>query len=228
MRISRSFAVGLIGPLLVVALGLLVFALAGNQSRYGPWLRALSLPVALMLALVLAWWLRGRAARREAKWAAGPGSDVSPVPEAVSRAAEIQAKRAGEFIERVSDPARREQLKRELSQIDAARQAEISNLHVVVFGTVSSGKTSLINALLGRQVGATEAVMGTTRHGENHTYELKAVDAAVYLTDTPGLGEAGAGGEARESEARALAVRADLLLFVVDHDLIRGQYEPLI
>ena len=32
----------------------------------------------------------------------------------------------------------------------------------------------------------------------------------------------------REGEARDLAARADLLLFVVDHDLIRSEYEPLV
>ena len=42
------------------------------------------------------------------------------------------------------------------------------------------------------------------------------------------MSEAGEGGEAREVEARGLAVRADLLLFVVDHDLIRSEYAPLI
>ena len=56
-------------------------------------------------------------------------------------------------------------------------QHELSTLSVVVFGTVSAGKTSLINALIGREVGTTEAVMGTTRHGESHTYQIKSVDA---------------------------------------------------
>jgi uncharacterized protein len=42
------------------------------------------------------------------------------------------------------------------------------------------------------------------------------------------MSEASAASEAREIEARALAVRADLLLFVVDHDLIRSEYSPLI
>ena len=55
-----------------------------------------------------------------------------------------------------------------------------------------------------------------------------ALEGTVYLTDTPGLAEAGPGGEVREIEARSLAVRADLLLFVVDHDLLRGEYERLI
>jgi small GTP-binding protein len=98
---------------------------------------------------------------------------------------------------------------------------------VVIFGTGSAGKTSLVNALLGRVVGPTEAVMGTTRHGENHTYGLHGVEGTVYLTDTPGLSEIGSGGETREREARELAARADLLVFVLDHDLIRTEYEPL-
>ena len=111
------------------------------------------------------------------------------------KAAGVQATRAGEFIDRVSDPARREQLVRELAQLQAEGSHEKSTLHVVVFGTVSAGKTSLINALLGREAGATEAVMGTTRHGERHTYELRSLDATVMLTDTPGLSEAGEEGE---------------------------------
>ena len=140
----------------------------------------------------------------------------------------MQAKRAGDFIDRVKDPRRKEELTRELTQLQTERQEELSTLHVVIFGTVSAGKTSLINALIGRQVGTTEAVMGTTRHGQSHTYQLKSVDALVEVTDTPGMSEAGCGGEAREIEARGLAVRADLLLFVVDHDLIRSEYSPLI
>src|SRR5690606_9419308 len=53
------------------------------------------------------------------------------------------------------------------------------------------------------------------------------VEGTLVLTDTPGLSEIGEGGALREAEARDLAARADLLLFVVDHDLIRSEYEPL-
>jgi uncharacterized protein (DUF697 family) len=69
--------------------------------------------------------------------------------------------------------------------------------------------------------------MGTTRHGEQHTQVIEGVEGTVLLTDTPGISEIGQGGAMRESEARDLAVRADLLLFVVDHDLIRSEHEPL-
>src|SRR4029077_13463243 len=72
-----------------------------------------------------------------------------------------------------------------------------------------------------------EPVMGTTRHGEQHTQVIEGVEGTVLVTDTPGISEIGEGGAMRESEARDLAARADLLLFVVDHDLIRSEYEPL-
>ncbi|MFO0960654.1 MAG: GTP-binding protein [Isosphaeraceae bacterium] len=96
-----------------------------------------------------------------------------------------------------------------------------------MFGTGSSGKTSLINAMLGRSVGRTEATLGTTRHGEEHTHVVEGIDGTLIVTDTPGLSEIGEGGRMREAEARELAARADLILFVVDHDLVRAEYEPL-
>ena len=127
----------------------------------------------------------------------------APVPEELPGLPESRPSARSDFIDRVATSAAKAELARELSQLRGRGPAEVSTLHVVVFGTVSAGKTSLINALLGRDVGETEAVMGTTRHGESHTYELKAVDATVCLTDTPGLSEAGEAGEAREIEARA-------------------------
>ena len=93
---------------------------------------------------------------------------------------------------------------------------------VVVLGTGPVGKTSLINAMLGRTVGETGAAMGTTRVGQAHTHRVDGVDGTLLLTDTPGLGEAGTEGAAREDEAIDLATHADLLVFVVDHDLTRG------
>lgn len=150
---------------------------------------------------------------------------AAQAPEDVIAAAEVQTREAERTIGIVAEPAARENLERELATLraDAGRR----RFHVVVFGTGSAGKTSLINALLGRQVGATEAVIGTTRHGEEHSYLLEGVEGTLVLTDTPGLSEIGEGGQLREAEARNLAARADLLLFVVDHDLIRSEYEPL-
>jgi uncharacterized protein len=96
--------------------------------------------------------------------------------------------------------------------------------HVVVLGTGPVGKTSLINALIGRSVGETGATMGTTSRGQSHTHTVGGVEGTLLLTDTPSLGEAGEEGGAREAEAVELALRADLLIFVVDHDIGRADH----
>src|SRR4051812_31001766 len=151
--------------------------------------------------------------------------DRVKAPEDIVQAAAVQADKAELVINQVKDPSAKAELGDELASIraDGVRR----RFHLVVFGTGSAGKTSLINALLGQHVGRTEPVMGTTRHGEEHTQVVEGVEGTVLVTDTPGISEIGEGGAMREGEARDLAARADLLLFVVDHDLIRSEYEPL-
>jgi small GTP-binding protein len=211
-------------------LAALVLVLGGREGPVGPYARALSLLITFsaILVVVLVTPIVFRSILGSTRGKQEQPVIPTTVPEEVARAADEQARRAEVFVERIGDAPRREELSRELSRIETESREDVSSLQVVVFGTGSAGKTSLINALLGSHVGETQAVMGTTRHGESHTYELKGVKAAVLLTDTPGLSEAGAGGTARELEARGLAVRADLLLFVVDHDLLRSEYTKLI
>jgi uncharacterized protein len=113
-------------------------------------------------------------------------------------------------------------------------------LKVVVFGVGSSGKTSLVNALLVEAIGSDRnplhalpkgeigAVMGTTAIGETYPpVKFKNLEFPVIITDCPGILEAGAIGSDREQEARQLATEADLLLFVVDDDLRQSEYEAL-
>jgi hypothetical protein len=69
--------------------------------------------------------------------------------------------------------------------------------------------------------------MGTTEVGETYTLKLKGLERKILITDTPGILEAGVAGTQREQMARQLATEADLLLFVVDNDLRRSEYEPL-
>jgi uncharacterized protein len=221
---SRLFALSALG---LVVVGLFL-ALAWNYDRLGGWGRTLFLPLGLSLALITTGIVRIVRSRGGKPTTNGPAA-VEPLdPEVLAQAAEVQSSRARAFIEQIRHAERRGRLKGELDQLDAARRSPPAELSVVVFGTVSAGKTSLINALVGRHVGETGAVMGTTRHGENHVYTIQSVDGIVHLTDTPGVSEAGTGGVDREREARGLATRADLLLFVVDHDLIRSEYAPLI
>jgi small GTP-binding protein len=218
--------------LAVLAVGLilagLLLAAAWKQGREVLWFRALLLPLAL--AAVFAIWVVVMSLRRaRSEGAPGGPAEVEPLdPEALARAAEAESARARAFIDGIRDEAGRERLRGELERIESERRGPPAELGVVVFGTVSAGKTSLINALIGRDAGETGAVMGTTRQGEDHIYTIQGDDATVRLTDTPGISEAGEGGAGREAHARGLAVRADLLLFVVDHDLIRAEYAPLV
>ena len=99
---------------------------------------------------------------------------------------------------------------------------------IIVFGTGSAGKTSLINALIGQMVGNVEATMGTTEKGETYSLKMKGVNREIQITDTPGILEIGAAGGQREQLARQLATEADLLLFVIDNDIRQSEYAPLL
>jgi small GTP-binding protein len=217
---------GLIVLVLIAALALtawLVSSVNELHERFARESRTLGLAFLIVLIVLLAVgaiWL-GRLV-----WRTRSGKPLAaPVPADIIQAATLQADQAEGVIRQVGDQSVKAELNRELGELRTGR--EHREFHVVVFGTGSAGKTSLINALLGRDVGTTEAVMGTTQRGENHTYTLEGIEGTVYLTDTPGLSEIGAGGAAREQEARELAARADLLVFVLDHDLIRTEFEPL-
>jgi uncharacterized protein len=128
-------------------------------------------------------------------------------------------------VSQIQDEVSRQELlmrSREIEQ-NLAR----GEIRVVVFGTGSSGKTSLVNALMGRMVGQVGAPMGTTEVGETYRLKLKGVDREILITDTPGILEAGVAGTERERLARRLAADADLLLFVVDNDLRKSEFDPL-
>jgi small GTP-binding protein len=99
-----------------------------------------------------------------------------------------------------------------IAELEAKRHSQ--QLEIVAFGTISSGKSSLLNALAGRSVFRTNVVGGTTATRSEIDWP---VGDRVVLVDTPGLAEVC--GEARASEAAAAAKNADLVLFVVDGPL---------
>ena len=90
------------------------------------------------------------------------------------------------------------------------------HLHLSAFGRVSTGKSSLLNALIGEEKFSVSPVHGETRHSSIEPWNELQV-GGVYLIDTPGLDEAG--GEDRESLAKEVAGRSDLVIFVIDSDI---------
>jgi len=147
------------------------------------------------------------------------------VPVVKTEAASLTLKAVRKQVTQIQDEVTRQALLSRSREIEAILSR--GELLVVVFGTGSAGKTSLVNALMGRMVGKVGAPMGTTEVGETYSLKLKGLNRQILITDTPGILEAGVAGTQREQMARQLATEADLLLFVVDNDLRQSEYDPL-
>lgn len=101
---------------------------------------------------------------------------------------------------------------------------EHGHIHLAVFGRVSTGKSSLLNALIGEDMFAVSPLHGETRFSEMQPWE-EIESGGVFLIDTPGLDEAG--GEDREIMAREVTQRSDLVVFVVDGDITESELTSL-
>lgn len=105
-------------------------------------------------------------------------------------------------------------------QLEAKRESQ--TLEIVAFGTISSGKSSVLNLLAGQQVFATDARGGTTV--TRNEIPWPGIDR-VTLVDTPGLGEVD--GADHVAIAADAAEDADLVLVVVDGPLRQSEHDLL-
>jgi small GTP-binding protein len=119
----------------------------------------------------------------------------------------------------------RESLAHDYRDVEAMlEKLQHGHLHIAAFGRVSTGKSSLLNALIGEERFATSPLHGETKRADmQHWSETEA--GGVFLIDTPGLDEAG--GESREEMAREVAQRSDLVIFVIDGDITESELESL-
>ena len=147
------------------------------------------------------------------------------VPVVKSEAVAESLKAVRQQIIQIQDEVSRQALLSRSQKIESS--VAQGNIKVVVFGTGSAGKTSVVNALMGQMVGKVEAPMGSTKVGETYGLNLSALEREVLITDTPGILEAGVAGTERGKMARVLATEANLLLFVVDNDLQQSEYIAL-
>ncbi len=123
-----------------------------------------------------------------------------------------------------NDPSVSPELRQELSPLIRwiEEKQEQKRLEIVAFGTISSGKSSLLNALAGRDVFSTDVRGGTTIQRSEIAWP--GMDE-VRLVDTPGIGEAE--GADHESMAAEAAKDADLVLTVVDGPLRDSEFQLL-
>jgi uncharacterized protein len=174
-----------------------------------------------LLAARFAWpWLdtlRKHGWRLPARHGDRSAAALPPPPGNRQEAAQQQLQAVDQLLERIRDAVQKEALQQERQRV--AAELERGDLVVVVFGTGSAGKTSLIRALLNDVVGQVGAAMGSTGACVSYRLRLQNLSRGLKLVDTPGILEAGSEGQRREQLARSEAANADLLVLVVDGDL---------
>ena len=114
---------------------------------------------------------------------------------------------------------------------------EQSVFQIAVFGMVGRGKSSVLNALVGKNIFATGALHGVTRSIEQVDWDIEPKQLQrltisesgsqnkIQLLDTPGIDEVN--GKQREILAHRLATKVDLILFVVSGDITQVEYQAL-
>ncbi|NEO34400.1 MAG: DUF697 domain-containing protein [Symploca sp. SIO3C6] len=123
-------------------------------------------------------------------------------------------------------------------------------VQIAAFGMVGRGKSSVLNALLGKPVFETGALHGVTQDSQQAHWNLETLslsspqettadksqdilrvalpsigDSQIQLIDTPGIDEVD--GETRETLAVTVAKQADLLLFIIAGDMTKVEYDAL-
>jgi small GTP-binding protein len=151
---------------------------------------------------------------------------TEPVPERGSGHLELARESLRELVNdsRLPDGVR-ESLAHDYESVEAMLdKLEHGHLHLAAFGRVSTGKSSLLNALIGEPAFSVSPLHGETRRSSMQAWhEVEA--GGVFLIDTPGIDEAG--GEDRESLAREVAGRSDLVMFVLDSDITDTELQAL-
>ncbi len=129
-------------------------------------------------------------------------------------------------------PAEEQALAGELGQLrDLAAKLDATRIEIAAFGMVSRGKSSVLNALAGKDLFRTGVTHGTTTTRGEHPWDTATVSSPaldgvqLVLVDTPGIDEVG--GEIREAMAQTIARHADLILFIVSGDMQRREFEAL-
>jgi GTP-binding protein EngB required for normal cell division len=112
-------------------------------------------------------------------------------------------------------------IRRELDELQGRRGS--GTVHIALFGEISTGKSSLVNALLPGVEAASDVRGGTTRELKTYRWQSPGGDS-LLLTDMPGTGEANG---QLDQVAIDEAKRAHVVLYIADGDLNRHQHQAL-
>jgi GTP-binding protein EngB required for normal cell division len=113
------------------------------------------------------------------------------------------------------------EIERELAEL--SRRREAGEIHVALFGEISTGKSALITALLPGAQATSDVRGGTTRELVRYTWRSRGGDS-MLLTDMPGTAEADGD---LDQMATDEATRAHIVVYVTDGDINRAQKTAL-
>ena len=100
------------------------------------------------------------------------------------------------------------------------KKLEKKELHISVYGRVGVGKSSLLNALVGKQIFSTDVLNGHTKTTKSYTLKKRFSGLnKVKLIDFPGIDEIN--NTNQEEIHFKYILDTDLILFVIDSDITR-------
>ncbi len=119
----------------------------------------------------------------------------------------------------------RDSLREDFKQVEKMLQKiEHEHVHISVLGRVSVGKSSLLNALIGKALFSTSPLHGETKQTAYANWQ-EYEEGGVFFIDTPGINEIE--GEKRAQMAHEVARRSDIILFVIDGDMTDTEFQAL-
>ncbi|MBT8062711.1 MAG: 50S ribosome-binding GTPase [Gammaproteobacteria bacterium] len=202
--------------LVMVAMLALFLALLATETALSVWQRLSAAPLWLQAAyllivflvasasVLLAWrWLKPRQTRTKRATRSGPLDDASLQNELLESAS------SGVDVESA------------LAEIREQRRRKAhSEVYIALFGEVSTGKSSLVNALLPDARTESDPRAGTTLTVRHYRWTARDGDS-VIISDLPGfnLGD--------HPEAMDEARRSHLVIFLCDGDLADSQFQQL-
>ena len=136
-------------------------------------------------------------------------------------AAKISLEGIEKINRKISDKVKVELFNYEKNKLET--QLKTGDYEVTLFGSGSSGKTSIARSLLKNIVGRTSAKIGTTKQINSYKIRIPILRRNINIIDTPGLFEPSRLGEEREKSTIIQASNSDLVLFVLDQDI--NKYE---
>lgn len=99
--------------------------------------------------------------------------------------------------------------------------------HIAIYGKTNSGKSSLMNKLLGQEISLVSELEGTTTDPVSKAMELIPVGPVLFI-DTAGLNDTTILGEMRVKRTLEILMRTDLALYIMDsNDLDFNSYKDM-